>query len=124
LDLLLDTQILVWIGTGSTRLSASVRDALVDKASRFFVSSVTAFEFCDLNRRGRFGADLPIEEIIDGIGAALLDLPAAVWRVESLLPQIHRDPIDRMVIAHAIHAELTLVTADVAMRRYPVRSLW
>lgn len=34
------------------------------------------------------------------------------------------DPVDRMLIAHAIHADLTLVSADETMRRYPVRSLW
>jgi PIN domain nuclease of toxin-antitoxin system len=40
------------------------------------------------------------------------------------LPDIHRDPVDRMLIAHAIAAGLVLVTADRQIDRYPVRTLW
>jgi PIN domain nuclease of toxin-antitoxin system len=36
----------------------------------------------------------------------------------------HGDPVDRMLIAHALHAGLTLVTADETIRRYPVPTIW
>jgi len=53
-----------------------------------------------------------------------VDLPADIWRLAVTLPDLHRDPVDRMLIAHALHLDATLVTADVTMHRYPVRCLW
>ena len=124
MDLLLDTQILVWVGTGSKRLSPTAASALIDPHSRCYVSAVTAWEFVELNAQRRFGGDLDLASIIDQMELALLDYPADAWRLSASLPDLHRDPIDRMLIAHAIHADLTLVTADRIMRDYPVQSIW
>lgn len=92
--------------------------------NRVFVSAVIAFEFSDLNRRGRFSMDIPLAELMDDLGADLLDMPAAAWKIGTLLPPIHRDPVDRMLIAHALHADLTVVTADATIRTYPVPTFW
>lgn len=124
MTLLIDTQALVWIGMGAEKLSRTAEAALFDGAVELFVSAVTAFEFADLSQRGRFGADLPLDPLLDALGATLLDYPAACWRLMPMLPALHRDPVDRMLIAHAIVADLTLVTADETMRRYSVRTLW
>jgi PIN domain nuclease of toxin-antitoxin system len=53
----------------------------------------------------------------------LLTFPADAARAAAKLPQIHRDPVDRMTIAHALSEDLILVTADANMRKYPVRLL-
>jgi PIN domain nuclease of toxin-antitoxin system len=58
------------------------------------------------------------------MGFALLDFPASLWELAETLPDIHRDPADRMLVAHAIAADLVLVTADRRMAEYPVRILW
>jgi PIN domain nuclease of toxin-antitoxin system len=39
------------------------------------------------------------------------------------LPDLHRDPFDRMLIAQASAEGLTLVTADEMVRAYPVKTL-
>ncbi|MGH7920687.1 MAG: PIN domain-containing protein [Candidatus Dormibacteraceae bacterium] len=39
------------------------------------------------------------------------------------LPDIHRDPFDRVLIAQAIALDAVLVTADATLARYPVESL-
>lgn len=121
---LIDTQALVWIATRSPKLSRAAERALLDGAIELFVSAVTAFEFADLNSRGRFGADLPLDPLLDALGATLLDYPVACWRLIPMLPPLHRDPVDRMLITHAIHADLTLITAEATMHDYPVRTLW
>ena len=124
MGLLIDTQSLVWMVTLPEKLGRGVHAALDDPDQPIFVSVATAFEYADLNRRGRFGADLPLDPVLSLLGAAVLPLPAETWRLVEALPDLHRDPVDRMLIAHAIHADLTLVTADRTMRQYPVRSLW
>ena len=53
----------------------------------------------------------------------VVDLPASCWRIAAELPPIHRDPVDRMLIAHALAGDMTLATADANIRRYPVACL-
>lgn len=40
------------------------------------------------------------------------------------LPDHHRDPFDRILVAQAIRDDLTLVTADPQIARSPVPTLW
>lgn len=124
MDLLLDTQVLVWFGRDDARLSAAFRKCLLDADTNFYISSVTAFEFEDLRVRNRIGLVDSISVLVAGMNATELDYPFEATKIVPLLPKIHRDPVDRMLIAHAIHADLVLVTADEVMRKYPVRSLW
>jgi PIN domain nuclease of toxin-antitoxin system len=122
--LLIDTQILVWTVTRDVRLPATISERLKSGDDVLVVSAVTAFEYADLNDRGRFGADLPLAPILDALEAQVIAFPADAWKQLLLLPELHRDPVDRMLVAHAIHDDLTLVTADETMRAYPVKLLW
>lgn len=124
MGLLIDTQAIVLLGLGDPRFSLAARQAVIDGVEPLFVSAVTAWEFADLNARGRFAADLRLGDMLAKLSAEVLDFPAQCWEAAAALPDIHRDPVDRMLIAHAIHADLTLLTADAQIRRYPVRSLW
>lgn len=122
--ILLDTHALVWVGIGDPRLSEMARNAILDPDQQVLISAVTAYEFVDLNRRGRFGADLPFAEIATQLGAVIVDYPAACSVIAGLLPPLHLDPVDRMLIAFAIHSDLPIVTADATVRQYPVRVIW
>ncbi len=122
--LLLDTNILIWTAIGDQRLPTKVRQVLEDGVTPLFVSAVNAWEFSELEVRGRLPAGLTFELVIDSLSIDVLDLPANAWSVSKRLPRHHKDPIDRMMIAHAILADLTIVTSDATMRTYPVRSLW
>ena len=48
------------------------------------------------------------------------ELPVFLRHTEKLsgLPPHHRDPFDRMLVAQALADKLTIVTRDVALRRY------
>ncbi len=118
--LLLDTQILVWLVNGDARLRAAWLDAIADTSSQLFVSAVIAFEYTDLQRRGRLPVDERIDEILTRFEMRIDPLPADAWEIVLNLPDIHRDPVDRMLIAHAVCADMTLITADANIRRYPV----
>ena len=37
------------------------------------------------------------------------------------LPPLHRDPFDRMLISQALQHDLVIMTADDAIRAYPIR---
>ena len=42
----------------------------------------------------------------------------------NLLPAIHQDPMDRMLVAQALNANLTIVTIDRLFEDYGVRTVW
>jgi PIN domain nuclease of toxin-antitoxin system len=124
LALLLDTHIIAWILAGDRRLKAHVRDIIFDGDTQLFVSAVIAWEYTDLALRGRLPSVELFENLQELLKIQLLDVPSNLWRLAATMPLLHRDPVDRMLIAHAIHADLTLITSDKIMRDYPVKSLW
>lgn len=122
--LLIDTHALIWIGEGNAKLSTRVADAISESSAEIFVSAVTAYEYADLHHRGRLPGAAALTILQDRMLFEILDFPADLWSLAATLPPIHRDPIDRMLVAHAIALGMTLVTADHAIRRYPIETLW
>ncbi len=121
--ILADTHVLVWLTTGDKRLPKAARETLLSVRS-FSVSAIVAWEFVELQRRGRLPAILPFAEMRDGLGFSVEPLPADFWTMVADLKPIHNDPIDCMLVAHALALEAVLATADRNIRRYPVRTLW
>ena len=127
MDLLIDTHALVWLAAADSRIGPNLHDLITDPSTGGYVSAVTAWEFVDLQRRGRFPERVDFAAIVQDFDLELLDLPSGVWTLADTLPMIHRDPVDRMFVAHAIHAihaGLTVVSADAKIRQYPVPHLW
>ena len=122
--LILDTQILIWLPPGDSRLKRSIAEKILSDDAELFVSAVTACEFTDLRARGRIGAPYDIAELSHRFSFTLLDLPADVWADLATLPPLHSDPVDRMLVSHARLTDLTIVTSDKMMRSYPVKTLW
>jgi PIN domain nuclease of toxin-antitoxin system len=121
--LLLDTHIVIWLVLNDRRLSAAQLEALANPENDLIVSPVIAYELVHLQSTRR----IPLRESIDELqrltGFELVDLPHGCWREVLNLPDIHRDPIDRLLVAHAMCSGLTLVTADTNIRRYPVECI-
>lgn len=124
MTLLIDTHALVWLGEGNPRLPVAVLDRLIDPDADLLVSAVTAYEYADLQHRGRIPAGAHLSDLQNRLMFSLLDYPADLWTLAAALPPIHRDPVDRMLVAHAMALDATLVTADVTLRQYPVATLW
>ena len=118
--LLIDTHILVWIVLNDKRLSEAQRDALANSDNAIVFGAATAYELTHLQKLGRIPLKEPIAELQGLIGFENADLPFEIWTEAAALPDIHRDPIDRMLIAHARLEGMTIVTADTKIRRYPV----
>lgn len=123
MKLLLDTQILVWLLNGDSRLRPEWLEAFAAPDTILCVSAVTAWEYSDLRTRGRLPVDEDIADLQALFGLHLLDFPLECWMLSAELPDIHRDPVDRMLLAHALVLDVHVVTADEMMRRYPVKLL-
>lgn len=105
---------------GDKRLSATKQSALFSPDSELLISPVVAFEFADLKQRRRIPVDESLSELEHRFGIEMITYPVDAWRLAEQLPSIHGDPVDRMLVAHALTEDLTIVTADANIHRYPV----
>jgi PIN domain nuclease of toxin-antitoxin system len=126
--LLLDTCTFLWILEGSKELSPRARETFVDPANEVFLSAASAWEIAVKHRLGRLPLPAPPEEFVPaqrsvhGIEPLPVDEEAALHVAK--LPDLHRDPFDRLLVAQALVAGLVLVTPDGNIRQYPARTLW
>lgn len=115
--LLIDTHLLIWMRTASAKLEAAEREAIT-AARRRYVSIVSLWEIALLQNLGRLPAVEALLEVPRGFELLAIDpLHCATYAV---LPQLHRDPFDRMLIAQAKSEKLTLMTRDAIIAQYGV----
>jgi PIN domain nuclease of toxin-antitoxin system len=125
--LLLDTHIFLWYISAETRLSATHRAAIENRANDVFLSAASVWEVVIKHGLGKLplpespAAYLPKQRDLHGI----MPLPIDEGAMEHLaaLPQIHRDPFDRILVAQTLQHGLALVAVDEAILRYGVPSL-
>ena len=122
MKLLLDTQLLLWAAGNSKRLTATARKLLNDPGNSLFFSAASLWEITIKNSLGR--RDFRVEPRV--LRRGLLDngyteLPITSQHAVSVegLPDIHRDPFDRLLLAQALSEGITLVTSDALLATYP-----
>lgn len=112
---LLDTHIFLWIRAEPGKLIKQERMA-IDAAPRRMVSMVSLWEIALLISLGRIDSDPRLFTLPLGV-ESLPILPSHCQELTSL-PQVHRDPFDRMLIAQARIENLVLVTRDSKIASY------
>ncbi len=128
MNCLLDTCTFLWLTDRVDELSAAARAVLEDPGNNLFLSQVSSLEIQLKFNKGKLPLDLPPAKFIPdalgrhGIGTLPLE-DAHIWTTERL-PAIHHDPFDRLLVAQAVHEGMALVTPDLRIVRYPVRTLW
>ena len=120
--LLLDTHLLLWSAGQPDRLSAEARSLLQDPANDLVFSVASLWEITI--KRGLGRADFRVEPRVlrRGLrdhGYAELAITADHALAVDLLPPLHKDPFDRLLLAQAVMEGITLLTADPLVARYP-----
>lgn len=116
--LLLDTQIYLWFLADSKRLSRSARQEIAH-ADEVMVSAASIWEASIKIVLGKLEADTrALAEGIAASGFAELPIRAFHGVAAASLPDHHRDPFDRMLLAQAMTEPLYLLTADAVLARY------
>lgn len=128
MKLLLDTAPFLWLAIGSERLSGVAAKLILDPDNRVFLSSVSTWEMAVKVRLGKLHLpdrlDRLVPEIRDAYDIDTLALDEEATLQLDRLPDLHRDPFDRMLLCQSIAHGLTVVTPDASMRDYPVRTAW
>jgi PIN domain nuclease of toxin-antitoxin system len=109
-----DTHALLWWLGVRHLLSVRARDVL--DSSIVCVTGVTVFEIALLVRRGRIDLQQHVMTWFESVFAqpqvVLLPLTMDVAVTAARLPDPIRDPIDRIIVATALHQGVPLVTKD------------
>ena len=125
---LLDTQAALYFWVGPERLSDKAREFMRDRANRLLFSQASTWEIVIKYSLRKLPLPVPpaeyVPERIRGTDFEYEPISdRALFGVPNL-PELHRDPFDRLLIATAKLLAVPVVTGDPVFREYPIEILW
>ncbi len=129
MKILLDTNVFLWsIGGPQSRISAAAKRALDDHENDLILSAVSLWEIALKMRAGKLGVPERAEFFRDhmsrlGVEKVLPVYASHVFEMFSL-PDHHRDPFDRLLVAQCRYEGYSIVSADSMLRKYPINVIW
>lgn len=125
---LLDTHTFLWWITDDARLSPRARKIIGAGESRLFLSAASGWEMAIKARLGRLQLLDDFERFVTEQLAlnAIESLPVQMIHALHVyqLPDLHRDPFDRLLVAQAKLENLPILTADPQIAQYPIKTIW
>ncbi|MDR3750318.1 MAG: type II toxin-antitoxin system VapC family toxin [Terracidiphilus sp.] len=123
MKLLLDTHAFLWWDSNDAHLPGALRAAIASPGNEVYVSAVTVWEIAIKRASGKLIFGKAVAKAIEE--HEFLPLPITVEHAEwaGSLPQLHRDPFDRLLVAQAHLEGMVLVTVDEQILRYEVPHL-
>jgi PIN domain nuclease of toxin-antitoxin system len=126
--LLLDTHVLLWSVSDPDRIASAARAQIEDASNVRLLSAASAWEIATKHALGKLPLRESPQEFLLHASADLvaeeLTITARHAVLAASLPNHHRDPFDRLLVAQAMVEGATLVTADHLLPAYGVPLLW
>jgi PIN domain nuclease of toxin-antitoxin system len=128
MKLLLDTIVFLKTSSASGDIPPRIKSLLLNEENDLHVSVASYWEIVIKYSIGKLALpDRPdrfLQEHRERIGAELLALDEESVLHVTLLPDIHKDTFDRILVSQAIVHGMVLLTPDNRISRYPVRTAW
>jgi PIN domain nuclease of toxin-antitoxin system len=125
---LIDTHCWIWAITEPERLKPVAVDLIESKDNVMVFSAVSALEIAIKFSIGKLRLPEPPEAFVASrmasLGMAPLPVHVAHALRVGLLPLLHRDPFDRLLVAQSQIERLPLMTADETITAYDVEIIW
>ncbi|MDO9150586.1 MAG: type II toxin-antitoxin system VapC family toxin [Methylotenera sp.] len=123
MKLLLDTHIILLAAGEPEQLSNKAKSLIEDPENQLYFSAASLWEISIKNKLGRedFKVDIAVlrRNLLDN-GYLEIAINSAHAIGVDTLPNIHKDPFDRMLVAQTAVEGITLMTADSVVAEYPV----
>ena len=122
MKLLLDTHVLLWAAGQPDRLPSKARKLLDDPRNQPIFSSASLWEIAIKSGLGRDDFQVDARLLRRGLlDNGYNELPITSEHAVAIdgLPQIHKDPFDRLLVAQSMVEGITLLTADPLVAQYP-----
>lgn len=124
--MILDTCALLWLVVEPNRLTDATLTA-IDESPVIAVSAITAFEIGQKYNRGLLELALPpnqwMQHALRHHQLSSVALSMEICMEATLLPPIHKDPFDRLIIATALQHDWPVVTTDNIFSQYGLKTL-
>ncbi|WP_423226701.1 type II toxin-antitoxin system VapC family toxin [Candidatus Amarolinea aalborgensis] len=128
MNLLLDTQALLWFVLDDSRLSGRARESIVATDGLIFVSPASFWEIAIKISLGKYALPAPFAAFWDDqlLTNDFTLLPIAMSHTARVvdLPFHHRDPFDRLIIAQSLVEGTPVASSDEMFDRYGVKRVW
>lgn len=124
MKLLLDTHVLLWWLDDAKQLGVQARACVADPENLVFVSAASVWEIRIKAALGKLSLPKSFHAVLANQHFERLPITWEHANAVADLPQHHRDPFDRMLIAQAMTESLVLVTHDQIVKQYAVETLF
>ena len=125
---LLDTHAVLWYVDHDHLVSATAYAAIEDPANDLLISAATIWEIAIKVGRSKLTLSLPYRQwmakAIADLDATILPITLDYAAAQAALPNHHRDPFDRLLVAQAQVEQISLVSNDTVFDQYGVQRLW
>ncbi len=125
---ILDTHAFLWWVLDNPKLSGTARNFIIDPDNTIYLSAVSAWEMAIKWSLGKLTLpDQPDSFVrqqleINNFSPLPIQINHGLYIHE--LPEIHKDPFDRLLVAQSIIENLLLISTDSVLKKYPVSLLW
>lgn len=125
---LLDTHAFLWWVTNNPQLSSTVQSILMERSNEIFFSAASGWEIAIKAQLRKL--ELPSEpeiyiaEQLKINSFQILPIELRHTLQTYYLPNHHKDPFDRILVAQSQVENLPLLTLDAKIAQYEVRVIW
>jgi PIN domain nuclease of toxin-antitoxin system len=126
--LVLDTCSFIWLTDKPEKLSTPAKQAIGDKNCNLLLSDITIWEMCIKWQSGKLSLNkppsvwIPEQKQIWKLGTIAIK-PDHLFHTAQL-PQHHRDPFDRLLVAQCLAEKAAILTPDTNIHAYPIEAIW
>jgi PIN domain nuclease of toxin-antitoxin system len=122
--LLIDSHAFLWWSEASPAIGSAARDAIADPENEVLISIAALWEITIKASSGKLSLPADLESIVASQGFAVLSITFPHLTSLAVLPRLHRDPFDRMMIAQALAEGIPIVTGGRLFAGYGVQVIW
>ena len=128
MQVLLDTHAFLWWIDNDRRLSPQARTVMGEGSNRLFFSAASSWEMAIKARLGklRVPGDLAtfLTDHLVRNNVMTLSIHLSHTLQVYTLPDLHRDPFDRLLVAQSQLEQLPILTTDPLIKQYTVQTIW
>jgi PIN domain nuclease of toxin-antitoxin system len=125
---LLDTHAFLWFVSADDKLSSKARSIIKNSNNEVYFSAASAWEMSIKVRLGRLTIEEELEPFIikqlseNNFSTLSITIFHSIYT--SKLPDIHKDPFDRMIIAQSQVEDMPLISKDKNIEKYKIPVVW
>jgi PIN domain nuclease of toxin-antitoxin system len=128
MKLLLDTHTFLWWDSDPNRIPPATRELMEESNNELLVSLVSFWEIQIKTQLGKLTLRTALSSIIfeQQEENEILILPITLPHILELdnLPQHHKDPFDRLLIAQSRQENISIISKDSAFDQYDCQIVW